>query len=122
AFQVRALAGMIETVGLMIGGSADEQIPFGYELYAAGDKRMAIAANFKRIFSRQYVRVHFVGVWDTVATAGLVRRKKMLPRVECCDSVCYFRPALPLDERRVKFLPEYVHEGKPHEPDEPPLP
>ncbi|EIW77184.1 hypothetical protein CONPUDRAFT_40728, partial [Coniophora puteana RWD-64-598 SS2] len=25
--------------------------------------------------------------------------------------ICYFRHALALDERRVKFLPEYVHGG-----------
>ncbi|KZP19863.1 hypothetical protein FIBSPDRAFT_743247 [Athelia psychrophila] len=122
AFQVRALAGMIETVGLMRSGS-EEQIPFAYDLYAAGDTGMEIASTFKRIFSRTGVRVHFVGVWDTVSSVGLVHGKKMLPRVvECCDHVCYFRHALALDEHRVKFLPEYVHEGKSHESDEPSFP
>ncbi|KZP02807.1 hypothetical protein FIBSPDRAFT_769953, partial [Athelia psychrophila] len=42
--------------------------------------------------------------------------------VESCDHVCYFRHALALDERRVKFLPEYVHEGSSHNQDEPPFP
>ncbi|KZP16557.1 hypothetical protein FIBSPDRAFT_698925, partial [Athelia psychrophila] len=122
AFQVRALAGMIETVGLILPGN-EAQIPFAYELYAAADKDMTIASTFKRTFSRTAVRVHFVGVWDTVSSVGLVRGKKMLPRVvECCDHVCYFRHALALDERRVKFLPEYVHEGRSHEPDEPQFP
>jgi len=27
------------------------------------------------------------------------------------DHICFFRHALALDERRVKFLPEYVHSG-----------
>ncbi|KZP16520.1 hypothetical protein FIBSPDRAFT_748635 [Athelia psychrophila] len=111
AFQVRALAGMVETVGLILPGN-QAQIPLAYELYAAGDKHMAIASKFKRTFSRKYVRVHFVGVWDTMSTVGLVRRKKMLPRVECCDSVCYFRHALALDERRVKFLPQFPGQGQ----------
>lgn len=47
----------------------------------------------------------------------------MLPRiVDCCDHVCYFRHALALDERRVKFLPEYIHEGSSHTENEPPFP
>lgn len=52
---------------------------------------------------------------DTVSSVGFVRSKKMLPRtVDCCDHVCYFRHALALDELRVKFLPEYVHQGASH--------
>ena len=30
---------------------------------------------------------------------------------DTADHICYFRHALALDERRVKFLPEYVHGG-----------
>ncbi|KZP19875.1 hypothetical protein FIBSPDRAFT_703711, partial [Athelia psychrophila] len=125
ALQVRALAGMIETVGLILPGN-DAQIPFAYQHYAnydAAGKDKAIAPTFKKIFSRKDVRVHFVGVWDTVSSVGFVRGKKLLPRiVECCNHVCYFRHALALDERRVKFLPEYVHEGLSHKPDEPLFP
>jgi hypothetical protein len=41
----------------------------------------------------------------------------MLPRTtEGMEHVCYFRHALALDERRVKFLPEYVWQGS-HLPD-----
>ncbi|KZP16511.1 hypothetical protein FIBSPDRAFT_831766 [Athelia psychrophila] len=125
AFQVRALAGMIETVGLILPGN-EAQIPFAYELYAnydADGKDKEIAPTFKKAFSRKHVRVHFVGVWDTVSSVGLMRAKKLLPRiVDCCNHVCYFRHALALDERRVKFLPEYVHEGRSHELDEPLFP
>ena len=36
----------------------------------------------------------------------------MLPRtVDGMKHICYFRHALALDERRVKFLPEYAHGG-----------
>ncbi|KZP04114.1 hypothetical protein FIBSPDRAFT_1011984 [Athelia psychrophila] len=122
AFQARALAGMVETVGLILPGN-EAQIPFAYELYAnydADGKDKEIAPMFKKAFSRKDVRVHFVGVWDTVSSVGLMRPKKMLPRIiECCNHVCYFRHALALDERRVKFLPEYVHEGLSHKRDEP---
>ncbi|KZP16562.1 hypothetical protein FIBSPDRAFT_748690 [Athelia psychrophila] len=118
AYQVRALAGMIETVGLLLPGN-QSQIP----LYAGKDKAgkdKALAPMFKKMLSRTDVRVHFVGVWDTVSSVGLMRPKKMLPRIaECFNHVCYFRHALALDERRVKFLPEYVHEGRSHTPHEP---
>ena len=38
-------------------------------------------------------------------------RGKSLPLTDSADHVCFFRHALALDERRVKFLPEYVHGG-----------
>lgn len=64
-----------------------------------------------------------IGYRDTVSSVGFLRPKKMLPRiVDCCDHVCYFRHALALDERRVKFLPEYIHEGSSHTENEPPFP
>ncbi|KZP16495.1 hypothetical protein FIBSPDRAFT_748573 [Athelia psychrophila] len=129
AFQVRALAGMIKTVGLLLPGN-DSQIPFAYEHYVNYDvpgpdqagKVKPIAPKFKEMLSRKDVRVHFIGVWDTVSSVGLVRPKNMFPHiVDCCDHVCYFRHALALDERRVKFLPEYVHEGSSHKPEEQPF-
>ena len=46
----------------------------------------------------------------------------MLPgTVDGMNHVCYFRHALALDERRVKFLPEYAYGGiaKPHSNSEP---
>ena len=56
---------------------------------------------------------------DTVSSIGIARGKYMLPgTVEGMTHVCHFRHALALDERRVKFLPEYAHGGstKPLEP------
>ena len=36
----------------------------------------------------------------------------MLPRtIDGMKHVCYFRHALALDERRIKFLPEYAYGG-----------
>ena len=92
-----------------------------------------MAQRFKNTFSHKKVKVHFVGVWytffypssrspwvdsglitrDTVSSIGLVRGAKMLPRtVDGMTHVCYFRHALALDERRVKFLPEYAYGGR----------
>jgi hypothetical protein len=44
----------------------------------------------------------------------------MLPRtIEGMKHVCYFRHALALDERRVKFLPEYAYGGTAMPPAQP---
>jgi len=47
---------------------------------------------------------------DTVSSVGIVRRKS-LPLTDTAEHICFFRHALALDERRVKFLPEYVNGG-----------
>ncbi|KAJ7691344.1 hypothetical protein B0H17DRAFT_935209 [Mycena rosella] len=114
AHQVRTLAGMIETVGLIHPGN-EELIPFAYEIYVERHKGKVtsdageIAKNFKKTFSRD-VRVHFVGAWDTVSSIGVFRGKP-LPLTSSAAHICTFRHALALDERRVKFLPEYVDGG-----------
>ncbi|KAG5219552.1 WD40 repeat protein [Salix suchowensis] len=69
------------------------------------------AESFKQTFSRKDVKVHFIGAWDTVSSIGVVRDKS-LPGTDAVEKTCcYFRHALALDERRVKFLPEYSHGG-----------
>ncbi|KDQ54511.1 hypothetical protein JAAARDRAFT_135184, partial [Jaapia argillacea MUCL 33604] len=107
AYQVRSLAGMISEVGLIRRGN-EEQIPFAFELYAGAD---ALTAPFKDTFSWPNGRVHFVGAWDTVSSVGIIRGKSMPGTDTFNDYVCYFRHALALDERRVKFLPEYIRGG-----------
>ncbi|KAG2757790.1 hypothetical protein P692DRAFT_20208195 [Suillus brevipes Sb2] len=113
AYQVRALAGMIHEIGLILPGNL-EQIPYAFELYSAinsgKSKDKLLAAGFRSTFSRKGVGVHFIGVWDTVSSVG-IRKQKILPYTDTCDHICYFRQALALDERRVKFLPEYVYGG-----------
>ncbi|KAF8878559.1 hypothetical protein BD779DRAFT_1628474 [Infundibulicybe gibba] len=154
AYQVRALAGMIHKVGLILPGN-EEQIPFAYQLYAdhhseeyedpadtsktfnmaerlkrtflrksprsvvdegamktSNMKTFNMADRFKQTFSRQGdVRVHYLGVWDTVSSIGLARSKS-LPLTDKCEHFCYMRHALALDERRVKFQPEYACGGE----------
>lgn len=47
---------------------------------------------------------------DTVSSVGITRRKSF-PLTREVGHICFFRHALALDERRVKFLPEYVRGG-----------
>ncbi|KAJ2935249.1 hypothetical protein H1R20_g1846, partial [Candolleomyces eurysporus] len=78
-----------------------------------GAQAISMAERFKRAFSRKNVKVHFVGAWDTVSSIGIARGKRVLPgTTDGMGHVCYFRHALALDERRVKFLPEYAWGGK----------
>ena len=89
-----------------------------------------MAERFKKTFCVGNVRVHFVGAWyaipyialfsltkatginrDTVSSIGIVRGKRLLPETaNGMKHTCYFRHALALDERRIKFLPEYANE------------
>ncbi|ESK80798.1 WD 40 repeat-like protein, partial [Moniliophthora roreri MCA 2997] len=69
------------------------------------------AARFKRTFCRTDAKVHFVGVWDTVSSVGFAKKKELPLTAEGMEHVCLFRHALALDERRVKFLPEFVNGG-----------
>ncbi|KAG1724516.1 uncharacterized protein EDB91DRAFT_1170774 [Suillus paluster] len=110
AYQVRALAGMIHEVGLITPENKD-RIPRAFQYYSTINsgkaKDIQRAKEFKRANSRNVV-IHFVGVWDTVSSVG-VNRTNILPSTDTCDHICYFRQALALDERRVKFQPEYVY-------------
>lgn len=103
---------MIHEVGLITPGN-EGQIPSAFQYYCSinsgKSKDINDAKEFKMQFSRNVV-IHFIGVWDTVSSVG-VKKTKNFPSTDTCDHVCYFRHALALDERRVKFLPEYVHGG-----------
>ncbi|KAK0216785.1 hypothetical protein IW262DRAFT_1276548 [Armillaria fumosa] len=70
----------------------------------------SLAENFKHTFGRE-VKVHFVGVWDTVSSVGIVPTHP-LPYKKSASHTCFFRHELALDERRVKFLPEYLAGGR----------
>ncbi|KAJ7824970.1 hypothetical protein B0H14DRAFT_2369257, partial [Mycena olivaceomarginata] len=116
AYQVRTLAGMIETIGLIHAGN-DQIITFAYEIYSQRHKGKCRrnCQKLKKSCSRD-VRIHFVGVWDTVSSVGIFRGKP-LPLTLLAERICYictFRHALALDEHRVKFLPEYVDRGCSH--------
>ncbi|THH17761.1 hypothetical protein EW146_g3118 [Bondarzewia mesenterica] len=75
------------------------------------DVPRGMASRFKGTFSRPNVKVHFVGAWDTVSSVGIVRGKNLPGTVSGLRHICIFRHALALDERRVKFLPEYASGG-----------
>ncbi|KAF7349700.1 hypothetical protein MSAN_01696800 [Mycena sanguinolenta] len=127
AYQARVLAAMITKVGLIRTGNK-EQIPFDGRAQpdsetaesGSSDKESksgagsrsenyrlsTTAEEFKKAFC-YHVNIHFVGVWDTVSSVGIFHNS-YFPGAQSADNICFFRHALALDERRVKFLPEYV--------------
>ncbi|CAE6424237.1 unnamed protein product [Rhizoctonia solani] len=110
AYQVRALAAMVECVGLIYTGN-QEQIPFAWELYASRESNEAVyklkTSTFKNTFCRPSVDIHFLGAWDTVSSIGIFRQS-LHHLTDVCSHITHFRHALALDECRVKFLPEYL--------------
>ena len=138
AYTVRVLAGLIHKVGLLspqqvnLAGSAlitykqfsgDVAPKFGPDLYAltdVGDEDGPLpatlfdsAAQFGRITSTSWPTIHFVGVWDTVASVIVPRPDRLYwPSIEelaytlSNPSVKSFRQAISIDERRWMFRPK----------------
>lgn len=92
---------MLHKVGLLPAYNT-AQINFAYKFYkdesAEGWK---MSAEFKKTFCQNIV-VYFIGIWDCVASVGVIPRK--LPFSKSAANVTqYFRHAMALDEHRAKF-------------------
>ncbi|THG97980.1 hypothetical protein EW026_g4130 [Hermanssonia centrifuga] len=107
AYTARALAGMLHKVGLLPSGNF-QQIPFAYKMYEGDD--MDLIKYYKRANCRE-VDIDFLGVWDTVASVGLL--PQYLPHVHDNDAILQLRHAIALDEHRVKFIPQFCVDPKP---------
>ncbi|TDL28059.1 hypothetical protein BD410DRAFT_761386 [Rickenella mellea] len=106
AYTARALAGMIQKVGLLPTCNS-QQIPFAWALYNREDlDGLKLSIAFKKAFSMD-VKIDFVGVWDTVASVGITNRE--LPFVGNNHAIRVFRHAIALDEHRAKFMPNFYH-------------
>ena len=65
AFTARALAGMLQKVGLLPRCNREE-VPFAYEMYAKNDEEgWRLSEQFKRTFSTD-VKINFLGVWYVI--------------------------------------------------------
>jgi uncharacterized protein (DUF2235 family) len=101
AYTARCLAGMIHKVGLLPAHNVS-QVEFAYSFYKNDTPEgWNMSLEFKRTFCMD-VSVHFVGVFDSVASVGFFPRKLPLSSTPN-NKARYFRHALALDERRAKF-------------------
>ena len=98
AYTVRALAGLLHRCGLLTRGSSN-LIPYATKIYNGSDD--AIAAGFKGSFSRE-CKPYFIGVWDTVASVGWIRRE-YFSNHQLNGDVTYGYQALSVDESRSHF-------------------
>lgn len=111
AYTVRVLAGMIYLIGLL----RDHQANFaGYALkaYKSASQKdgYQVAHDFSEVVLPQPVPIHFLGVWDTVASVivpGRLPFSKLrleeLPFTTENPAVRTFRQAAAVDERRRMF-------------------
>ncbi|KAH7909231.1 hypothetical protein BJ138DRAFT_1011235 [Hygrophoropsis aurantiaca] len=107
AYTARALAGMLNKVGLLPRDNA-QQVVFAYKAYKQTTAQgIGLAKGFKETFS-QDVNVEFVGVWYTVQSTGVLTSRS-LPFTDSNTCIRTFRHALALDEHRAKFRPNLYH-------------
>jgi len=111
AYTVRALAGFIHMVGLL---RPDQLNICDYALTAykraSETSDFPIAWDFGRVTATRRVPIHFIGVWDTVASMIVPRPDRFylpslrtLPYTRTNPSVRIFRHAMAIDERRRMF-------------------
>ncbi|HXC52966.1 MAG TPA: DUF2235 domain-containing protein [Candidatus Limnocylindrales bacterium] len=122
AFAVRSLAGFVAEVGLLLKDHAtDANIIEAFRLYEDGNN--ALAGSSLRAYLRklefptqlredQQIRIHFLGVWDTVASIGIPTRSRWLTakwteryQVAVPPNIFHARHALALHEMRASFRP-----------------
>ncbi|WP_257167864.1 DUF2235 domain-containing protein [Bradyrhizobium sp. SRS-191] len=135
AYTVRVLAGLIHKVGLIspdqlnlagsgviaykkyssdnpqAGRGVTKEVESTEEEGPIPESRDDQAAQFARITSTRWPTIHFVGVWDTVASVIVPRTDRLfaLPSLEelaftiSNPSVKIFRQAAAMDERRCMF-------------------
>lgn len=125
AYTVRAVAGMIDMIGLLRPDqfNIDDYALTAYKR-AAEQHELKIAWQFGKIAAAREVTIDFIGVWDTVATVIVPRPDRMyipslefLPYTAQNPRVRVFRQACAIDERRAMFRLYHWLEGKLFKPD-----
>ena len=99
AFTVRALAGMLNKVGLLQKGSVN-LIPYASSIYSTHDNAR-VAAGFKETYCHE-CSPYFIGVWDTVGSLGYWFGKEFSDE-RLNKNVPHAYHAISIDEKRKKF-------------------
>ena len=125
AYTSRAIAGLVNHVGLLPSGS-ENLIPYAMKLFwhsmKKGGKKVSpvsdaewdLAREFSDIFSRfDFPRkrengIRYVGLWDTVNATGTLRSTVVLPYTDTLQCVEMVRHAVAIDEKRKPYEPQLV--------------
>lgn len=100
AFTARSLAGMIHQFGLLQRGSIN-LIPYVTKNYLDQSLSREIIEGFKKTYAI-HCEIHFIGVWDTVASLGHLR-SRTFPDAVLNKDVKFGYQAVSIDEKRKKF-------------------
>ena len=105
AFTVRAVAGMLHSVGLLHPGT-ENLIPYAQrywrEDFGSESPGGTVCLDFKRSLARDCV-THFIGAWDTVSSVGYINQFRTFPYTLKNPDVTHVRHAVSIDERRSCF-------------------
>lgn len=109
AFAARAVLGMLTKVGLLRRGN-EHMTDLAFQCYSTWEYDCGVKAQeltmlvdeFKRTFSLAGVPVHFMGLWDSVNSVGLLK-DRFFPFTLRVSNVDHVRHAVSIDERRAKF-------------------
>jgi len=132
AYTARALTGMLEVFGLFRPGS-ENLVPYAVSEYARQEKRKrdwTVLREYARIHgrdmgqrSKDHIRVHFLGLWDTVKAAGNLWRQLRWPYTRQLPHVEVVRHAVSIDEKRRAYAEYLVDQPNPghlfHTPQDP---
>lgn len=102
SYTARCLAGMLHKVGLLPKNNG-AQVPFAYRFYKDDSPTgWQMSRDFKKAFCVD-INVYFMGLFDCVASVGLIPRKLPLESSTSASKTGHFRHAIALDEHRAKF-------------------
>ena len=124
SYTARALAGMLHAAGLLRPGS-ENLVPYAIGVYARNkqewsDDDWAQLHKFAGVFSqdaggRRSVPIEFLGLWDSVKAAGLLRWDLKWLYTRQLPNVSTVRHAVSIDEKRRPYR-EYLVKPKPPRP------
>ena len=116
AFTARAFAGLVNRVGLLRAG-AENLVPYALKMYARRRRRWTPddwqqTAVFADTFAAPIngepsLGIHFLGLWDSVKAAGVLRGKMNWPDTRRVPNVAHVRHAVSIDEKRRPYR-EYL--------------
>jgi uncharacterized protein (DUF2235 family) len=107
AYTARALAGLLHGYGLLCPGN-EGHLLYAWNMYVGQhdvrNSRLVPNDGFRATFSRKdFDKIRFVGVWDTVSSVGWISTPLRLFNVQSNPSVETARHAVSIDERRCFF-------------------
>lgn len=107
AYTARAVAAGIHSLGI-VKPEHENMIPYAWSLLVNEQEEdegayFKTVAAFKASFSTGPVKIHFLGVWDTVSSLGWIWDFRSVPFTSRNPSIRHVRHAVAIDERRAFF-------------------